>query len=64
MTAEQAANTLADAGLAIIELQDWSESVAEGKAMAQLPDAGATVAPNSSVAVSVSKGPQPVPTPY
>jgi beta-lactam-binding protein with PASTA domain len=64
MTAEQAANTLADAGLAIIELQDWSESVPEGQAMAQLPDAGATVAPNSSVAVSVSKGPQPVPTPY
>ena len=64
MTSAAATKALTDAGLKPIVVEDWDETVAEDKVIAQLPDPGVSVAPGSSVAVSVSKGPQPVPTPY
>ncbi len=63
--AQSAAQTaLVGAGLVVGTVtQVYSETVASGSVISQLPAAGVTVAPGSAVALTVSKGPQPVSVP-
>lgn len=64
MTQDAASSAIKGAGLVPVVVENWSETVATGKVIVQLPDAGVSVSPGSSVAISVSKGPEPVVTPY
>lgn len=59
-----ATTALQNAGLKVQVAEEYSETVAKGNVMAQLPEGGSQVAPNSLVVIEVSKGPQPVVTPY
>jgi beta-lactam-binding protein with PASTA domain len=54
-----ASRTLTDAGLTPVPYQVYSDDVAKGTVIDQVPGAGATVAPGTEVGIAVSQGPRP-----
>jgi serine/threonine-protein kinase len=63
MNLEQATAALTAVGLVPVVAQDFSDTVAVGNVIGQLPAAGSTVPPGSQVVVLISKGPAPAATP-
>jgi beta-lactam-binding protein with PASTA domain len=64
-TQADASAAMAGGGLTVLAVtQEYSPTVASGVVISQSPAAGTMVAPGSAVALTVSKGPQPVPVPF
>lgn len=63
MTYERAAELAAQAGLAVKKTQRFSDDVPKGNVIEQAPQASDQVTPHSTVTLTVSKGPEPLPPP-
>lgn len=62
-TVDQASSALTQAGFGYQRYDEYSDKVAAGTVIAQLPAGGAEALPGSTVAIEVSKGKAPTPTP-
>jgi len=60
-TRADATNELTDAGLKVVIAENASEDVAKDVVITQLPAAGESVAPGTSIGIVVSTGPAPTP---
>jgi len=64
LSADDAKAAILDAHMVVGTVtQDWSETVAEGLVISASQDAGASLKPNTSVDLTISKGREPIPIP-
>ena len=64
MTSEAARNTLKQQGLDVLINENYNDSVPKGTVAAQIPAADSVQKPNTTIVITVSKGPAPAaPTP-
>ncbi|WP_062204897.1 Stk1 family PASTA domain-containing Ser/Thr kinase [Demequina salsinemoris] len=59
----QATSTLQNAGFDVSVTEAYDDSVASGSVISQNPSGGTQVAPGTTIVLTISKGPEPVPTP-
>ena len=62
MTSEAARNTLKQQGLDVLINENYNDSVPKGTVAAQIPAADSVQKPNTTIVITVSRGPAPAPT--